>query len=176
MWTQQSPSRQFLLWGAPIADLLPTGRRSEPESFAPQWRHFPETGHYLAHGFRASWEQYGDLAAFGFPLTEEFDEYDPELGQFRTVQYFERARFSWLPKTPGAINGVVLNRVGVLAAQLAQLDTTRAFRDVSFSSTVSTAGGCWEAASTKHHVCGLFRTFWLEHGLVLRDGEPVEYS
>lgn len=53
--------------------------------------YFPETGHTLRGEFRHFWERRGGLAAFGFPISEPFDE------QGQLVQYFERARFSHNP-------------------------------------------------------------------------------
>lgn len=53
--------------------------------------YFDETRHTLGQGFRAHWEQNGGMAAFGFPISEEFKEGD------KLVQYFERARFEYFP-------------------------------------------------------------------------------
>ncbi len=52
-------------------------------------RVFAETGHTLAYGFHAFWEQHGELPILGYPLTEVF------LEAGRPVQYFERARLEW---------------------------------------------------------------------------------
>lgn len=98
IWSERTKAGS-VLWGAPLVDLLPTAPRSAPEGEDPHWRYFPETGHYLANGFRRFWEHYGGVELFGYPISEEFDELDPETGQFRTVQYFERARFVWAPPT-----------------------------------------------------------------------------
>ncbi len=56
-------------------------------------RYFLESGHTLRGGFRAFWEANGGLARFGYPLTEEQAARNPDDGQTRTVQYFERALF-----------------------------------------------------------------------------------
>ncbi len=67
-------------------------RAAEPsEELPPTVRYFPETGHYVAHGFLAYFNANGGVERFGFPLTGEF--HDPELG--RTVQYFQRQRLAW---------------------------------------------------------------------------------
>ncbi|MCL5961727.1 MAG: S8 family serine peptidase [Chloroflexi bacterium] len=55
---------------------------------------FPETGHSLSSGFLRYWRQSGDLAIYGFPISEEVSE------NGRTVQYFERARFEYHPELP----------------------------------------------------------------------------
>jgi sortase (surface protein transpeptidase) len=52
-----------------------------------------ETNHSVRGAFLTFWATNGALPVFGLPLTEEFGETDPETGDLRTVQYFERARF-----------------------------------------------------------------------------------
>jgi peptidoglycan/xylan/chitin deacetylase (PgdA/CDA1 family) len=81
--------------------------------------YYPETGHRLCFGFREYWEAHGGLAIFGFPLSEEFDERNPDTGEVYTVQYFERARFEWHPGEAGRPGLVLLGRLGaqVLAAR-----------------------------------------------------------
>lgn len=53
---------------------------------------YPESGHTLCNGFRAYWQARGGLLAFGYPISEEFEE------NGHIVQYFERARFEWHPQ------------------------------------------------------------------------------
>jgi type VII secretion-associated serine protease mycosin len=55
---------------------------------------FPETGHSLARGFLAYWQQHGGLAIFGLPISEEIQE------NGYSVQYFERNRFEYHPELP----------------------------------------------------------------------------
>lgn len=63
------------------------------------WRYFPETGHVIQKGFKEIWETRGGERIFGLPLSEETLELFPD-GKFRTVQYFERARFEYWPEFP----------------------------------------------------------------------------
>jgi hypothetical protein len=92
------------------AERLPAAPR---EPFAPAQpgdpaacTYFVETQHNLCHGFRAYWEQYGGLAVFGYPLSEEFVE------DGMVVQYFERARFEWHPGSWPERHDVLLTRLG----------------------------------------------------------------
>ena len=79
---------------------------------------FSETGHSLAYGFRAFWEANGGLATFGYPISEEFSERNPDTGEIHTVQYFERARFEYHPEYAGTEFEVQLGRlVGNALAQ-----------------------------------------------------------
>ncbi|MDW7981202.1 MAG: L,D-transpeptidase family protein [Thermomicrobium sp.] len=90
----------------------------------PQRRYFPETGHTLAYGFKAYWEANGGLYTFGYPISEEFTEWNPDTGQYYTVQYFERARFEYHPENAGTPFEVLLGRLGVQYAQARGLDTS----------------------------------------------------
>ena len=73
-------------------------------------RWFSETGHTMAHGFRAYWEAHSDaLELFGFPLSEEFVD-----AAGTVVQWFERARFEWRPGL-GLPFDVQLGRIGAEA-------------------------------------------------------------
>jgi hypothetical protein len=62
---------------------------------------FTETGHSMAYGFRDFWYQHGGLARFGYPISEEFTEMNPDTEQMHTVQYFERVRFEYHPDLAG---------------------------------------------------------------------------
>ena len=72
----------------------------------PRW--FPETQHYVSHGFKAFYESHDDaLQLFGYPLSEEFTN-----GDGLTVQWFERARFEWHPGSKQNPWDVLLGRLG----------------------------------------------------------------
>jgi len=83
------------------------GRSSDKAPFAPRSGaaypnqiYFPETRHTLGGLFRQFWENNGGLQVFGYPLSEEFREVNPQDGQTYTVQYFERTRFEYHPELP----------------------------------------------------------------------------
>ena len=76
-------------------------------------RYFPETGHNVSGPFLAFWEGRGGLAVFGYPITEELKETDPQSGNEYLVQYFERARFEYHPEFAGTPNEVLLGHLGV---------------------------------------------------------------
>lgn len=78
-------------------------------------RFFPETGHYVSHGFRDFWEANGNLNVFGYPLSEEFTE------DGMTVQYFERAVFEWHPDNPQGWR-VQLRHLGITEANSLGVD------------------------------------------------------
>jgi hypothetical protein len=163
VWAQRSDA-DTVLFAAPIADLLPTAPRAVPGESAATWRYFAETHHYLANGFLRFWETYGDVELFGYPISEEFDELDPQSGEFRTVQYFERARFVWAPAHPSALEGVVLDRIGVELAERLGLTATRAFRVAPDPRTE--AADCRHFPETGHALCGGFLAAWQCTGAV----------
>jgi hypothetical protein len=57
-------------------------------------RSFPVTGYYVCYAFQDFFEQYGDVAVFGNPISN-FEDHDGLI-----VQYFENARFEWKPWLP----------------------------------------------------------------------------
>jgi hypothetical protein len=77
--------------------------------------YFNESSHNLCGGFAAFWEQFGGLAVFGYPISEEIQE------DGMTVQYFERARFEWHPGDWPERFDVLLGRLGADALD-AELD------------------------------------------------------
>ena len=74
--------------------------------------YFPETGHKLANGFLAHWQDNGGLAAFGFPISEEYSGVTPD-GRKYVAQNFERARFEWWPDKVGQPGQITEGLLGV---------------------------------------------------------------
>ena len=73
---------------------------------------FPQSGHSLGGAFRWFWQTRGGLGTFGYPISEEFHEWDPSAGQVYLVQYFERARFEYHPENVGTPYEVLLGALG----------------------------------------------------------------
>jgi len=95
---------RFYVLGRLLGKRLAQGRENE-DAFRPvgnpgdgTW--FGETGHTLRNGpapFRDFWLRNGGLEAFGYPLSEQFQEVNSQDGQVYWVQYFERQRMEWHP-------------------------------------------------------------------------------
>ncbi|WP_448576838.1 glycosyl hydrolase family 18 protein [Thermomicrobium sp.] len=132
----------------------------------PERRYFPETGHSLSQGFKAFWERSGGLPIFGYPLTEEFSEVNPDLGKPFTVQYFERQRFEYHPELAGTPYEVQLGRLGVEDAKQRGLLGHPAFQPIPPSAA---SGDCWFFPETGHAVCGRFLAYWRSYGLEFGD-------
>lgn len=154
-----------------LADTLPTARvpATHPlfvESGAAVY--FPETGHQLLFGFKAFWERSGGLAAFGYPLTEEFQLRESAAQPVRTAQLLERQRFEYFPELAGTRYEVQLGRLGAEAAALrADLRGLWAFNPVAWEA--QHPPGCRYLAAIQHRLCGEFRPYWEGHGLDLGD-------
>jgi spore germination protein len=78
----------------------------------PGYRYFSESGHNLGGVFLTYWENNGGLFSFGYPISEEVMEVNPEDGQTYLVQYFERARFEYHPEYAGTKYEVLLGLLG----------------------------------------------------------------
>lgn len=85
--------------------------RPEPFASRPDLRYFPETGFGVGGLFLQYWEENGGLTSFGYPISAEFDEVQPDGRAFR-VQYFERARFELHPEAAGTPYVVQLGLLG----------------------------------------------------------------
>lgn len=80
--------------------------------------YFAATGHNLCGAFADFWTQNGQLAVFGYPISEAFQEKNADTGETYTVQYFQRARFELHPgSTPGTYR-VELGRLGAQVLQM----------------------------------------------------------
>jgi hypothetical protein len=124
--------------------------------------YFPQTGHTLAYGFKDFWQANGGLAVFGYPISEEFSEKNPDTGQTYTVQYFERNRFEYHPELAGTPWEVSLGRLGVQAAP-----------QVYPTSPAVNVTGVRYFAETQHTLSGPFRDFWQANGGVAVFGFPI---
>jgi lipoprotein-anchoring transpeptidase ErfK/SrfK len=85
--------RQILAAGAAASGTLWLPRAAAGQSANPlaaETVYFEDTGHTVSGAFLRFWRQYG-LEAFGFPISEAFDD-----GGVRN-QYFQRARFELAP-------------------------------------------------------------------------------
>lgn len=76
------------------ASLLPLGVAAQSDWAAPRTVYIPETGHTIDGVFLDVWREWGGVSAFGNPITPELTEHG------RTVQYYEYARFEYVPGDP----------------------------------------------------------------------------
>ncbi|MBN9387715.1 MAG: peptidoglycan recognition protein [Chloroflexi bacterium] len=74
--------------------------------------YFAPTSHTLGGVFYNYWKANGGLPIFGYPISEEFQEKNPDDGKTYTVQYFERNRFEYHPEFKGTKDEVLLGLLG----------------------------------------------------------------
>lgn len=141
----------------------PAFERVAPFDSTPDRVYFPETGHSLSGGFKTYWDTHGGLAVFGFPISEEFAERNPDSGAVYTVQYFERNRFEYHPEFSGTHFEVSLGRLGVQIAEQ------------TFPPAPIMAGqdGLRYFPETHHSVSGPFLSYWESHGGLAIFGYPT---
>ena len=96
--------------GVPVAKAVP-GNGSQL---------FPETKHTVTGLFLNYWKSNGDLARFGYPISESFDEKNDTTGKTYAVQYFERVEMEYHPELKAG-SQVQLTALGAL--KLAQVYT-----------------------------------------------------
>lgn len=88
--------------GAPSAPVIPN---APLPTDTVRRRQFPETGQTVQGAFLEYWERRGAAARFGYPISGEFRE------GTKTVQYFEYARFEYVPSNPAG-SQVLLGLLG----------------------------------------------------------------
>ncbi len=130
----------------------------------PQIREFPETNRRLRGMFRTYWERTGGLAVYGYPISGELRERNPDTGKMATVQYFERQRFELQPHNAPPYH-MLLGRLGAADAQRRGLLRRKEFQRLRRQ----TNAACTFFSETGHHLCGAFRDYWQAHGLDFAD-------
>lgn len=93
-------------------------------STADHW-FFPETSQSVEGEFLRFWQANGGLRIFGYPISERLVEIEPGSRRWKTVQYFERARFELNtlvpPDHPERIQLGLLGRALYLNEEKAQI-------------------------------------------------------
>jgi hypothetical protein len=155
----KSPSPALLGYAKPLS--------APPAGF--NGRFFPLTGHTLKGRFLEFWERNGGLAIFGYPLTEEFLEYNQEDGKLHTVQYFERNRFEYHPDLEGTPFVVQL---GLLGRNFSAQTGAAVSGNYQSGETEPIPGGV-RFKETGHTLTGKFYDYWRQKGGLVIFGLPV---
>ncbi len=145
-------------WTAPQPSVFQPAQPAAPKAGC---TYFPATHHNLCAGFQAYWNQFGGLAIFGMPLTEEFQVNGV------TTQYFERARFEWHPGTFPARYDVLLGLLGNEVTAGRQSETP--FQ----ATTANASSSCTYYAATGHNLCAGFQAYWNQNGGLATFGYPI---
>ena len=82
---------------------------------------FKETGRTIGGRFRQYWERNGGLLQQGYPITDEFQEWNRVDGKRYIVQYFQRAVFELHPENKAPYD-VLLSHLGTFEYQYSHSD------------------------------------------------------
>lgn len=126
----------------------------------PEAAYFPQTGHNLIAGFLRYWHRNGGVQIFGFPVTEEVQEYG------LTVQYFENGRLLW-DRTAAEPDNV---KPGYLGQALAAGRTDPYFKPLSAAEEGEDIAF---VPQTGHTVSFDFLRFWKDQGGEAVFGKPI---
>lgn len=128
--------------------------------------YFPLSGHHLSNrtGFLDFWRANGQVNVFGYPISEEIVE------DGRIVQYFERARFEYVPGNETVPSSVQLGLIGQEALRGPMQDFA-----IYTPSTFPTdpLNGSRYFPLTGHTIIGVFQQYWEKHGGLEVFGYPV---
>ncbi len=127
----------------------------------PDQVYFPQTGHFLSHGMLRYWQTFGGLPTFGYPISEEFVE------NGHVVQYFERARFEWVPGAWPSHFDILLGRLG------SELTASRMSEKPFLPINATSDANCTFYPQTGHRLCFGFRDYWNAHGGLAIFGYPI---
>lgn len=159
------------VWAVPVSHAIPTGPETRLGEDSDTYRFFDETRHPLADDFLSFWNASGGLPIFGYPLTTQYEELNPDLGEPLQVQYLERQRFEHHPENAGTPYEVLIGRLGFTAAERAGLLGTEPFQAVPREQA---GDDCLYFEETGHTLCGRFLNYWQSDGLEFGD-EGVTY-
>lgn len=143
--------------------------KPSPPPPGPPGLYFTETGHGLNGKFLDFWQKNGGLASLGFPITEPFEEYNPDLNRNLTVQYFERTRLELHPENAGTPYEI---EMGLLGHNFSALTGPRVNEQFGSGETSPVEGGLL-FKETGHTVTGKFLEYWQTHGGLTRHGLPL---
>jgi len=127
----------------------------------PVERYFDESGHTVRGRFLTFFDKYGGVAIFGYPITDEF--VDPQSGLL--VQYFQRARFEWIPNNPERYQV----QLGLLGDELRLSQTRLALSQIPSPTNPS----CYYFPQTGHAVCNAFLDYFRANGGLDVFGYPI---
>ncbi len=130
---------------------------------------FTQTNHSLQEPFLSFWRQNLGNYMLGSPISEPFEETNPETGQRRLVQYFEKGRLEFRPEFAATRSAVIMGNVG---AELLKLKgwISRAYLDYEPSAARLPTTFALPTQSTPDFADPAFETLWKRTDKPVADG------
>ncbi|MDP2661932.1 MAG: hypothetical protein Q8R28_14495 [Dehalococcoidia bacterium] len=146
----------YIIGGDPV--ILVEEGIGQPIRLSPTEVFYPITGYSIGGGFLDFFNQWGGVAMFGYPRSQEVKEGG------RAVQYFQKARFEYFPDLVGTPYQVQLG--------LLQLDLSRG-KTFPIVEPFDSSSDRVYYSPTGHSVQGGFLKFFQQHGGVDVLGYPL---
>lgn len=151
-----------------LLSLLPLLGHGQAVQAAASCAAFP-TGLTVCEPFLSYWQTHGGLAQQGYPISPLFTEKSSTDEQLYKVQYFERAVFEYHPEYKDT-TPVLLSQLG---RTMLQTRYSRGTPPVQADVPAPLQGNCAAFAETGQQICGLFRSYWEQHGGLTQQGFPL---
>lgn len=162
-WISRASSGQSQIRAVTLTQPLPTDPQSPPAVPNANSLFVQQTSHFISAGFKSFWQSHDGPSLFGYPLTEEFKEKDPQTGRTITVQYFERVEMVYDPSAPAG-SQVRLARLG------SRLESGRSFPKATPGE--NTANRTY-FPQTGYAISSGFEDFWESSGGLAIFGYPI---
>jgi hypothetical protein len=140
--------------GTPLASVLAQSGSQE--------LYFRETGHTVRTPFLEFFTTTGNVARYGYPITDDFVDPQTKL----VVQYFQKARLEWHPANPAPYK----IQLGLLGDELGKHTPPIPVTSIPAASDPS----CRYFSETGHTVCYLFLEYWEKGGGLDMFGYPID--
>jgi hypothetical protein len=164
VWSDHSATERVVRV-RPIDAVTPAAPRSANDPLVQGRSYYEASRHSLGGRFERYWGRNGGLAVFGYPLTEEFRQQNPDTGVTYDVQYLERQRYEYHPENAGTAYEILLGRLGAELLEQSGRDWRSEGDDQPGAQPLP--GECQSFATTNRSVCGAFLDYWRSHGLDL---------
>lgn len=137
------------------------GAQFEPAEPQEDCEYFEATQHNLCEPFQGYWNENGELEVFGYPISEAFQERNPDLNVELRAQYFERERMEHHPENAGTEYEILLGRLGAQTLELREVNW--------FAFPKDDPSAPHYFGETGFAVPEEFWQYWSSHGLDLGD-------
>jgi alpha/beta superfamily hydrolase len=131
---------------------------------------FAQTGQEVCSDFLQYWDDHGQLAQQGYPITGRIQEMSPTNGKSYTVQYFERSVFELHSGNSDSSSQPPYN---VLLSQLGTFRYKDKYPNGAPGQEPNTSAGSVLFSDTGKRLGGFFLDYWQKNGGLAQQGFPI---